>query len=382
MIIGYVSISITNGLLTIFSRDIASTFKVPVALVLQLNTVNYAGMFIFSLLMGALAVRFRLRHLILAGVVFVVVSAVGNSMAQDFLTMTAFFLLEGVGSVIFFVMGATLFGNVYRPDRRAKAISYTMSAAWATALFGPTVSGFLATLAGWQSNFILWVLPWSLAGLGLAYFTVPKSNVTHADVEKVSIGGAFKSVLKNRSATAILTANILAVAGVEVGVFAIPFYRNPNGFNLPLASAVGWVTTVAAIFVVGTLVGGRLVSRFGAKPMAVICTLLTGVFTMIFFFIPYLPITLFVDSLHVIFAAMALPAYACLALAQVTKSRGTMMSLNQSMDNLGKMIAPAIGGVILAVTLEVYGYVGLLLGGLSVVSAAVLFLYAKDPTRP
>jgi predicted MFS family arabinose efflux permease len=285
--------------------------------------------------------------------------------------MTFFFLLEGVGSVIFFVMGVTLFGNVYLPDRRAKALSYTMSAGWATALFGPTVNVLIANSIGWRWNFLLWVLPWMFVGLILSYFAVPKSSATTAVVEKVSIGGAFKSVLKNSSATAILAANILAIAGVEVGVFAIPFYRYPNGFNFSLTSALGWVTVVATIFVIFIVVGGRLVNRFGAKPMAVICTLLTGVFTMIFFFIPYLPLTLFFDSLHCIFAAMALPAYACLALAQVPKARGTMMALNQAMDNVGKMMAPFIGGLILSATLavydlEVYGFVGLMLGGLSV----------------
>lgn len=380
MAVGFVSIAITDALLTIFSVDIASAFKVPVGIVLQLSTINNLGMFIFSLLMGALVVRFKLRPLLLAGVFFVIVSAVGNFLAPNFLTMVFFFLMEGIGSVLFLVMGQTLFGNVFNQKKRAKAISFTMSAGWATGLFGPTVVGFIAAMVGWRSNFLLWVLPWSLVGLALVFFAVPSdSNAAHATVEKVPIGAAFKSVLKNRSATACLAANTLAVASVQVGVFAIPFYRQV--FLLPLAYAVGWVTVVAGIFVVGTLVGGRLVNRFGSKPIAVAGTFLTGVFTMIFFFIPTLWITLIFDSLHVISAAIALPAYACLALAQVPKSRGTMMSLNQAMDNFGKTFAPAVGGTLLIITLGVYGSVGLMLGSLSIVSAVVLFLFARDPTK-
>jgi hypothetical protein len=43
--------------------DVASTFNVFVGVASQLATVNYAGEFVFSLLMGILAIRFRHKPL-------------------------------------------------------------------------------------------------------------------------------------------------------------------------------------------------------------------------------------------------------------------------------------------------------------------------------
>ncbi len=71
MIVSFVAVAITNSLLSLFSIEISQAFNVPVAVVLQLGTINNAGMFLFSLLMGAIAVRPKLKPLLLAGVVFV-----------------------------------------------------------------------------------------------------------------------------------------------------------------------------------------------------------------------------------------------------------------------------------------------------------------------
>ena len=100
-----------------------------------------------------------------------------------------------------------------------------------------------------------------------------------------------------------------------------------------------------------------------------------------FFLVPNLWGALFFDFLQVWFAAIAAPSYICLALAQVPKSRGTMMSLNSATGSLARTIAPAVGGALLVLTFGFYGAVGLALGGMSVASSFILLLLAKDPTR-
>ena len=87
------------------------------------------------------------------------------------------------------------------------------------------------------------------------------------------------------------------------------------------------------------------------------------------------------DMLHVWFAAFAAPAFVYLILEQVPKSRGTMMSMNSLFNNVGNVIAPALGGALLFFTSGIYGVVGLALGSITVAGAAVLLFFAKDPTR-
>jgi DHA1 family multidrug resistance protein-like MFS transporter len=380
MVVATAAVSVSSGILTLFLVDIASTFHVSVGIASQLATVNYAGEFVFSLLMSVLAVRFRYKPLILAGVLFVLVSAIGNFLAPDFVTMQIFCGMEGIGTVIVGVMSFTIFGDVFSPQKRAKAVSYLVAALWATALICIPWSGFIAKVAGWRYTFILQMLPISLAGLVLAFFAVPsKSHESTAIVKKASYVESFKQILTDKSATACLAGSILSATGTQVGIFGVAFYR--QRFSVPLDFVVAFSWVMIVLYLVGSLVAGRLTNRFGAKPIAVVGTMLSGVFTMTFFLIPNLWGALFFDFLQVWFAAIAAPSYICLALAQVPKSRGTMMSLNSATGSLARTIVPAVGGALLVLTFGFYGAVGLALGGMSVASSFILLLLAKDPTR-
>jgi predicted MFS family arabinose efflux permease len=91
LVIGTMSVSISLTLLQLFLVDIGNTFNVSVGVASQLATVNHAGEFVSALLMGVLAVRFRYKPLILAGMLFVLFSSVGSFLAPDFFTMQVFF---------------------------------------------------------------------------------------------------------------------------------------------------------------------------------------------------------------------------------------------------------------------------------------------------
>jgi DHA1 family inner membrane transport protein len=380
MIIGAMSVSVSRTMLQLFMVDIGSTFNVSVGVASQLATANYAGEFVSALMMGALAVRFRYKSLILAGMLLVLFSAIGGFLAPDFATMQIFLAMEGLGTVMFSVMSLTLIGDAFAPQKRAKAVSYLMAALMGTALISLPWSGFLANAAGWRSNFVLQTLPIALAGLALALLTVPsKLRRQPAAVERASYVKSFKHVLRDKSATACLVSQILATIGAMFSIFSVAFYRERFVVSLDFTVVVAMASL--GILIVGSLVAGRLANRFGARTTTVAGTLLCGVFTIIFFFVPNLWSALVCNFLMSWFGSIGLTAYACLAVAQVPESRGTMMSLNSAVESVGSTIGPAVGGAVLVLTLGFYGAVGLALGGMFVVSAMIRFFWAKEPTR-
>jgi predicted MFS family arabinose efflux permease len=251
---------------------------------------------------------------------------------------------------------------------------------WVTALISFPWAGFVANVVGWRSIFILQLLPISLVGLILAFFVVPsKPREPTGIVKKTSYIKSVKQILTNKSATACLAGTILSATGPQVGIFGVALYR--KRFSLPLDFTVIFSMVFIVVYIVGSFVAGRLTNRFGAKPIAVVGKLFSGVFTIMFFLFPDLWGAFFFDFLQVCFAAIAHPAYICLVLAQVPKSRGTMMSLNRAMGSLSRTIAPAVGGALLVLTFGFYGVVGLALGGMTVAASVIIFLLAKDPTR-
>lgn len=380
MIIGAMSVSVSMTMLQLFMVDIGSTFHVSVGVASQLATANYAGEFVSALMMGALAVRFRYKSLILAGMLLVIFSAIGGFLAPDFATMQIFLAMEGLGTVMFSVMSFTLIGDAFAPQKRAKAVSYLMAALMGTALISLPWSGFLANAVGWRSNFVLQTLPIGLAGLALALLTVPsKLRRQAAAIEKSSYMESFRHVLRDKSATACLVSQILAAAGAMFSIFSTAFYRERFAVSLDFTVAVA--ITSLAILIVGSLVAGRLANRFGARTTTVAGTLLCGVFTMTFFFTPNLLGALVCNFLMSWFGSIGLTAYACLAVAQVPESRGTMMSLNSAVESVGSTIGPAVGGALLVLTLGFYGAVGLAFGGMFLVSAMIRCFWAKEPNR-
>jgi predicted MFS family arabinose efflux permease len=385
LIIAMVSVNISNSIITILAVDIAKTFfgssnTANVAAVSQLSTVNAAAEVVFALLLSILAIRFRYKPLLLVGVMFVVVSTVGNLFAPTLFSLQLFYAIEGMGSVMVTVLAFTLIGDYLPAHKKTKAIAYLRSVGPAVGLVSVILIVFVANFGGWRSDFLFLALPASAAGLIVASFALPsKQREKPAASKENPYMRSFKQVFTNRSATACIVASLLTVAGTQVAIFAIAFYR--TRFAVPREWTGGIYDVSLIMLFAAPLVTALIVNKFGAKRIAILSTLLTAFFTMTFFFIPNLWVCLVFDMLHVWFAATASTAFVCLIVDQVPKSRGTMMSLNGFFDRIGNVIAPAVGGALLVST-GIYGAIGLALGIMTIAGAAILFFFAKDPNRP
>ena len=244
-------------------------------------------------------------------------------------------------------------------------------------LIGMIVLYFLGNVAGWRSGFLLLGLPLSIAGLILVSFGVQsKSHAQQTRIDKGAYVRAFKQVLLNKSAFSCLIGRMVASASV-VGLFVLTFYRQQ------LSLSQGWALGIALIngglFVIGSLVGGLLINRFGSKSVTVICVFISGVLTAAFFNMPNLWLTLAFNFASVIIGACAIPAIICLTVDQAPESRGTMLSIHRIVGNAGEAIGAAVGGALIALfSFQVFG-IGC---GAFVIASALIFLFlVKQPTE-
>jgi MFS family permease len=137
--------------------------------------------------------------------------------------------------------------------------------------------------------------------------------------------------------------------------------------------------------IVGSLVGGRLVNKFGKKSLAVAATLVAGVLGIAVWFAPNLWTALALSFLSVVVSSIGGVAFTCLVLDQVPKSRGTMMSLNHVFGDVGNTIQPAVGGALLVLfasdLLFSYQAVGLVFAAMTFATATIIYFLIKDPTK-
>jgi predicted MFS family arabinose efflux permease len=376
------STGMANSTLTIFATDIAkslfgSATYVQIASVTQLSTLNMAAEVSGAIVLSVLAIKFRHKRLLSIGTAFIVASTIGSYLAPNLLTLQVFFALEGIGSVIIGVIAAVLIVEYLPENQRAKVISYLFSIGSAVTLVLIPLVGIAAEMGGWRFTILALGVPISILGLILTMFIVPSrlSPTNQANKSKSYVEG-FRQIVKNKSATACLIANLLTIAGTEVAIFAIAFYKTQ--FAASTSQTIIVYETAMVLFILAPLVSGRLVTRFGAKKIAIVSTFIAACFTGVFFFIPNFWFSFVLDMAHVWFAAMALPAFAVLVLQQIPKYRATLFSLNNLFNNVGKVLAPLIGGLLLVASSGMYGAVGLTLAGTTVIGCVILFFAVKN----
>jgi DHA1 family purine base/nucleoside efflux pump-like MFS transporter len=374
------SVTLSGFVLSLFLPEIAATFlgstdQVAIGIASQTGAVNNAAEVILAFLMSVLAVRFRHKSVLLLGAVFVIISAVGCFLAPDFIAFQVFFAMEGAGSAVVAILAFTLVGDTLPFNKKAKAISLLSAGAYMAGLIGTPMMLLIANAVGWRSVFLLYTLPISVAGLVLGYFTIPsKSQKQQPKIDKTTYTASFKRILSNKSAVSSLIGGIVGSAAI-VDLFVLTFYRQQFLLSLDLAVVIGLLNM--ALFVAGSLVSGRLVSRFGSMSVAVICSLISGIFIIVFFIVPILWLALAFNFVHVIFKAFSLPAFYCIVVDQVQEFRGTMMSFQRISENAGRAIGAAIGGALLA--LFSYQALGLGFGAMTIVAAAIFFFLVKQP---
>ena len=382
--IPYFSSSFSNIIISLLAVDIAKTFfgdssAVAMGLTSQLNTFNAFATVIFAVALSFLAIRFKYKTLFAFGIALVFISAIGSFLAPSLLALQIFFAVEGAGSIIVWIMTTTIIGDILPREKKAKAISYIISIGYAATLISILLVNTITSVAGWRSNFLFLVLPFSTLSLAFAAFVIPKNPKKEVTQNKIKYFEGFRQILTNRSATACLIATLLTLCHGQIGIFAIAFYR--NRFSMPLE----WATVIfeigALIFVISPIISGRLVDRIGAKRLALTMISLSAICLSAFFFIPNLYGAIFLDMLHIVFGAASIPAIIYLVLEQTPNHRGTMMSLQSIFNNAGDAIGPAIGGALLVLTSGFYPSIGLAFGLITFAGAAVLLFFVKDTTK-
>lgn len=134
----------------------------------------------------------------------------------------------------------------------------------------------------------------------------------------------------------------------------------------------------ALAFFIGARIGGRMVNRFGSKPVSVSTAMAFSVCIILFILAPSASLAASLGIISCFVTGIRQTAMGSLTVEQLPQVRGSMMSISLAADNLGATISTAIGGFLLIV----YGWkvMGVTMGMFGVLSSIILHLFAIDPT--
>ena len=355
--------------------DIAKSFQVSIGTASQALTVaRFAGL-IIGLAMGFLTIRFNHKSIFVSGVTLYGLGILGSILSPNFTSLVVFQVFQGMGLTIVGIISLTLIGDLLPLQKRGFAIGIVVSSGFLTYVLIPPLSSSITLLAGWRSVLVWFILPFSIACLVLCLLIIPTTS--KQGKQNSQYLEAFKRILVNKSAVACVVSMALLTMMSSVPVYAVSFYR--INFLSSTTDAALYSSVAAAGGMIGGLIGGRLVNRFGRKPLTVSTAFVSSVFAILFTLLPNVMVSVAFWTICAFSLSMTLVGLQSLVLEQVPKHRGSMVSMNSVFRSIGLVLGVAVGGIILNLFSNNFQLLMAIFGFSGIVSIPILLFIAKDP---
>lgn len=147
--------------------------------------LTYAAML---LVCGRLGDLFGYRRVFRAGLLFSAVALALCALAETYLWLLAFRILQGVGTALVMSCGPALATTLYPPEQRTRALSHYGILFSAGIALGPVAGGFMVEWLGWQG--VYWFrVPVAIAAL-IASYAMPGVLKKAGDSSRFDVAGA------------------------------------------------------------------------------------------------------------------------------------------------------------------------------------------------
>ena len=380
LLLGHFLITTFTVSLGVLLVDVSSSFKVSIGTASQLSTLTLVTGLFMGFAMGILAIRFRHKALFLFGTVTYSVGALGCFYAPNFPTMLITQLFFGIGAPMVSVMIFALIGEFFPLQNRGSM----MGLVWSTTYFAfatvAPLAGFIANIAGWRSILLWFIFPTAIACLIAGWLVIP-STLHHPQASgKSPYLEAFKRILSNKSAMACVVSTALLFFFATIPTYVATFYR--VDFGLPRGTVALFAIPPAVGGIFGAAIGGRLVNRYGRKPLTVTAAFISGVLAVLFAFMSNVWVAFALQTLSASFAAVAVTGLYSLILEQIPEFTASMMSVNGSFRYIGGILGVAVGGLVLNSFGNNFQILMPIFAASNIALAPIVIFFAKDPTKP
>ena len=341
--------TIISGLLLI---DIATSYDISVGVAGQIRTFAAASEMIFALVIGALAMRFNHKRLLLAGLSLIALSSIGSTFSPNLLVLTILYSLTGIGVSIISPMTLTMVGDFFTEERRANIVGLMVAILAASYTIGAPIISRLSADGNWKTSMRFYVFPLAcLAFIAiLAFIRDENQNVTSSD----GYFSGYRVILSTRSAIACVVGAALYMAAQVIPLsYGSSYIREALGASTSIAAVA--VITNSFAYILGSLAAGKIILKLGERKTALVSVLGMSVL----YFIAYSLTSLVVVLVFLVFGyflgGVMYSTANNLAVGQVSSHRATMMSLFISIIALGNVIGNSVGGL----ALDTFGYMSL-----------------------
>ena len=358
----------------------ALSFSIPVALVGWAITAFALARLVTDIPAGILADRFGRKRNMIAGLVLIILSAIGAGLADTYAWLIFARVVGGIGSALYMTAATTWVVQVTAGKARGRYMSLYTGLVLAGTVFGPTIGGYTAARFGLNAPFFAWAVL-GVAGLIATIPLKEPADSSQAEPSKMRPKDIL-SVLSNRPFMLVNCA-VLALFFLRIGVRStlVPLYAS---LNLGLSEErIGILLTVAAVATAAcTFPAGWLSDRVGRKRPVMACLFLSGIAVLL------IPLQ---GSLAGLMGIMAFYGVATGIQGSIAAwpadvapkgKLGTSMGVYRVMADIGMVLGPITATYVADYTGDLtVTFMPFLAPALLVFVVGILMIWAKDPAR-
>ena len=227
----------------------------------------FLGNAIGTLFHGPLADRFGRKIIILWVLGIYAITALVGALSPNVETLIMFRFFQGLALSGGRVLSATVARDLFEKEKLGKVMSDIMFITAISAVIAPLIGGYTAKYLPWQSSLLFMAF---FAGLVfllfLTVFTEPSKSERKKNLKLSVLLRDLITITSNRSfllyslTGGLMLAGLIVFLSISANIIIGSYGFDPNIYGFMFAS-------VSLVFLFGTFVGGRLVTKLGLNRM-------------------------------------------------------------------------------------------------------------------
>lgn len=261
------------NLMNFFDRQIAGALGEPIRVEFGLNDTQLGLLAtVFTLVYAAVGVplgrltdNWLRTRLIAIGVTFWSVLTAASGLAWNYTSFLVTRIGVGIGEASCAPAGQSLIGDLYPPERRARAMAIFMLGLPFGLFAAYMLSGVIGEAWGWRAAFFVACVPGLILAALAIFIKEPPRGALEARTSLALPGSPYRSVLRIKTMWWIVLSGLLYnFNAYAVNVFQTPFLQRFHELGLQDANTISAVS-LGLTGAIGLLLGGWLGDRLRTR---------------------------------------------------------------------------------------------------------------------
>ncbi|MFN2458410.1 MAG: MFS transporter [Chitinophagaceae bacterium] len=292
--------------------------------------------------------RYDRKKILLIGYTGFLLGTIACGFAPSYQLLLAARLLAGVFGGLIGAQVLSIVSDVFTYERRGAAMGAVMSSFSIASTIGVPFALYLSNIFSWHAPFLLvGFLGVVIIPLISKYVPAMDAHILKKDAE-VRKFDVLKTVWQNpKQRMALLFSGLIMMGHFLIIPFINPYLEFNNGYSKTQTPMVYLVGGVAAFFAANIL--GKISDRYGKLKVFVICILLSLPLVLIITMLPAISFSIvlvFFALWFIVATGRGVTAQAMVSNVVEPQKRGSFMSFNGSVQQLGTAMASLIAGFI------------------------------------